>query len=819
MTLNRIRRQLTKRIRSWRLDKGNPRDPVTFHVSQGDAHNARKAWPEAIGHYQKALALSPNLAPIWIQLGHGLRETGQLEQAERSYLRALEIEPDNADATFFLGVTRSELAKRENGEEQARPSSTVPSEAPCEADEPLEFRFHARDLPSSWLRPEERSGLAGTSILRLSGHAVGSISSEVMHAAAIVRAMRAFHAISHPNTADDVVSVDNEAAFPELLSAPPGQRETGVPLIFGNDSGADLADIWFVNSRTLRLRFNRASHSAFVVLRCFQYDPADLQRLRLLAEQPIPADIATFVDVTTANPYFPLGFAVCTEDAELISFALLPYPSLCRGGLHFGELLSTGGGTPYLGSLEDVSSRLLQAALKPGGRPSTRRIEVDLEAATGTERIFERSLQFWLRQVLGFSIVIGQVPQAMDREVVHYLTSAIGCEPLAAPGGRNVRLRLSADAVPSLHSLLAGWQGRAGSYAAPFVLASVVDGLPKYVLSPPSIAAGGQTQGVQKFPILELGEDSDGSFAGVVDVTPPVAAIRFCRLGSPDDAQLLAPLPLGVTASRQAGVPERIFTSTVSVVHNFSGDEKALAAMLEALSLQQGTDGLQVLVAGGERHASGVRVLLQRFFPSRGHFIDCPEDENEGACLNRAAAHADGELILVIGETVLLHDPVAIHALASLMTIPGVSSASCILIGPQNINKTTRLGLVSSGYFPFAAAAGTEAMFGSGDILLSLPHAVWPAAFNSSRLFMVDKQEWQRIGGFVGQRAGQEELATPFWTRSMAEGRSHVITTAVSASLLPSAEDVVVRVQPASQFLPTIDEASRLSLKIERLLA
>ncbi len=831
MTKNGSKRHLAKQIRYWFFDRKKSGGLGTFHVSQGDAHNARKEWPQAIEHYKKALAILPNLTPIWIQLGHGFRETNQLEHAEQSYLRALDIEPGNADAKFFLDVTHAELKKRGTSTEEKNPALSMPGEAPWEAAEPPEFRFHPRDVLSSWVRLKDCSEQDDMSVLRLSGQAIGMVPRKATpQTEGLVRAVRAFQAISRPGVADDVVLIgaDGDTVSQITGSGSLWQPQPDKPLIFGTWAGIGLADLWFVNSRALRLRFkpDNEFQGPSVILRCFQYDPDDLQRLRLLSEQPISTDIPTFVDVTTANPYFPLGFAVCTADAQIIAFALLPFPSLCRGGLHFGELLNSGGSKPYLEALEDVSGSLLQAALKREGRAKTGRIEVDLDAATGTERIFEKSLRLWLTEVLGLSIGIGHVPQDMDGEVLAYLASALTTRDHSTPSVHvdyNVLLRLSADCVPSLHSLVADWNGGSGWHPAPFVMASVVDGVPKYVLSPPSTAASQdrQPRGIRTFPVFEVHAALDIPPHGAGEPEPPIAAIRLCRLVNPDEAQLLAPYPLGTKTAGENGASERIATPSISVVHHFAGDEKVLAAILEALSLQQGGDSLQVLVAGSECYADRVRLLLQRFFPSRGHFIDCPEEENEGARLNRAAAQVEAELILVLGDAVLLHDPSTIPALASLMKAPGIASATCILIGPQIVNKTTKLTLVSSGYFPFVAPAGAaaEVSYENGEILLNLPHAVWPAAVNSSRLFMVGKEEWRRIGGFTDHRLALEELGTPFWAKSIAEGRSHVVTTAVSASLLPLTEEVVSRYRAAPKFLPAIDEASRLSLKIKRLVA
>lgn len=109
----------------------------TFHVSQGDLHNARRDWPEAIHHYRKALSLNPALIPVWVQLGHGYRELGDMAAAEEAYQQALQLDPGNDDALFFLGVTlnkKGEVNDAFNALLQAfehNPSGPASREAGC----------------------------------------------------------------------------------------------------------------------------------------------------------------------------------------------------------------------------------------------------------------------------------------------------------------------------------------------------------------------------------------------------------------------------------------------------------------------------------------------------------------------------------------------------------------------------------------------------------------------------------------------------------------------------------------------------------------
>jgi tetratricopeptide (TPR) repeat protein len=58
-------------------------------ISEGDAANRRRQWPEAALAYAQALAIDPELAAIWVQYGHALKEQGLLDAAETAYRTAI----------------------------------------------------------------------------------------------------------------------------------------------------------------------------------------------------------------------------------------------------------------------------------------------------------------------------------------------------------------------------------------------------------------------------------------------------------------------------------------------------------------------------------------------------------------------------------------------------------------------------------------------------------------------------------------------------------------------------------------------------------
>jgi len=81
--------------------------PVTAAVHRllARANRARdgRDWAAAARDYRRALDRAPELAHIWIQYGHALKEDGDTGGAQAAYEKALALEPRSAEANLQLG--------------------------------------------------------------------------------------------------------------------------------------------------------------------------------------------------------------------------------------------------------------------------------------------------------------------------------------------------------------------------------------------------------------------------------------------------------------------------------------------------------------------------------------------------------------------------------------------------------------------------------------------------------------------------------------------------------------------------------------------
>jgi GT2 family glycosyltransferase/glycosyltransferase involved in cell wall biosynthesis len=119
-------------------------------VLLADRARDERQWELAVRLYQKALDRNPQNAPIWVQYGHALKESGELRdarklaQAEIAYRTALSFDPGAADTYLQLG----HILKLQGKTEEAQAAY---------------LRAFALD-PASPHPPEELSGLGWSEI-------------------------------------------------------------------------------------------------------------------------------------------------------------------------------------------------------------------------------------------------------------------------------------------------------------------------------------------------------------------------------------------------------------------------------------------------------------------------------------------------------------------------------------------------------------------------------------------------------------------------------------------------------------------------------
>jgi hypothetical protein len=447
----------------------------------------------------------------------------------------------------------------------------------------------------------------------------------------------------------------------------------------GNESSL-LHDAWFVANARLRCRWSADDRP--IVVRSYQHDPRADGALNMVGEGLI-ASALDFVDANLKNPYFPVLFVLSDSEGSIQSVQLLAFPSLCRGGLHYTELVALEHASArdesrsfnLIGQSQRLAARL-SGIVDGSNLPFVGRLTVDLAGADGTEPLFQPDFQRWLSNV----IQIGVEPFCADsaKSTKAFLATAASVSIDRRKGGSN--MVLPADVIPSISSLVAaaGSAKIGNEMMMPLAIAETDAAQPATLIrlpisTPPTSGLATQDY-VAPWPRFE-----DANQAPREEIE--IVAIRHPRRALPRESEILVPVaqPALHLAEPHQAITWLIFPE--------DWDADALRQSLEALALQQGSPPAVSLV--GEIPDSVVAIATRLFMDGLSVSTD----------LTSALDAVRTPLLGYLGQHVILHDTRTSRVLSTLLRDPAVVSSSCVVVSAEKRGKGWQVSVTDAGKF------------------------------------------------------------------------------------------------------------------------
>lgn len=525
-------------------------------------------------------------------------------------------------------------------------------------------------------------------------------------------------------------------------------RQEGSWPVLSLGAGVSVQDVWFSGSHGLKLRLESRDP---VVLRAWQYDLAGSGRLGLCVETLMPGRGGTIAELALFSPLLPVLLSISQPDGTLLSCAVLPFPSLCRGGMHYGETCAMDGHDSAFDVLRRLSKKLLDRLFAPGAE-RVARVKVDLSGAIGTEPMFSFDVQAWLACVTGVAVepeLGDSLPEGPQRS---WLAEALAGPQLPAAfqqprrtGGTT--LMLPCDALPSLQALTAPVTADESGAARPasFIACDEGSQQPRWAVSLPQPVTALlplQPAQVPGWPVLE---------GATIDPQLPLA-LRFCRAYPAGDSRLI--LPPG----------------------------PAIAAHLREAAV--GLHGRVSVVVAEEAPALGASLAFQSIAGETELIVETGEG-TPAQRLARAARRATGDYLLVAHAALVLHDPHTVALLRQLASTEGVATAGCVLLAEALAKGKPTMT------FQGGALNAVTSCFSPGQIIGRpldlrgvLPFGTLPVLANE-HLFMIRTEVLQGLGGLGDNEEALLELAR----RASQRGLQHLNTSATAASFCGQVAD------------------------------
>lgn len=564
------------------------------------------------------------------------------------------------------------------------------------------------------------------------------------------------------------------------------------------DGPVTIADAWFASDRELRLRIEKLrgahGHSPPYKIRFFQPEFSPGLRIAQIGETTVSQEDIAFVTQFLRNPLLPVLITVCGGNGDVVVMDSIPFPSLCRGGLHHAELLSLQSGSGYLHDLRTFNDTLLREIwdAPKDGSAHVSRIAIDTRGATGAERIFSAEVLQWLTLVQGIDVrTVGAGKDQQDADA-DLLGQALMNAGLAGHSGKATRkggytLSLPADAIPGLAAILSRRLAADRQGPSAFVTAHAVTGNPQWFVSLPPIGADlADLQPVDQPAICpELtpaGRSKTKQAAGLA--SGGTMAVRFIEEAFRTDEQRLMPIALDIDAL-VAGASAVDADPLVSVIVSVRNGAPMVQEFLASLAGQTLASKAELVIVNNRsfsKHRAQIEESAKAHFDGRYSIIDADHAFNLSAQTNAGVAASKAPFLVMAHPDVISYDPRTLATLVTMAAAERVAVAGCTLLQPKSANSEG-IRFHSAGIFPSSLVFGGPARieFSEPDCGLVFGPATYPVAAVNFALACVRRTVWEELGGFDQSQFATDFGDVDFCLRALAAGYTNACTTAAAA--------------------------------------
>jgi hypothetical protein len=508
---------------------------------------------------------------------------------------------------------------------------------------------------------------------------------------------------------------------------------------------ARLDNAWFADPSTIRLMIagarERISEIAGWMLRAYQATPANPGKLQAAGGGiRFPEKGPCFVDIELIHPLMPVLLELADGGGQTRALALLPFPSLLPGGLHWAESKALQVSADAMDSIWALSEALLRELI--GGVTWRKRQIARLTIAPGPKPegsgMLSADVRDWLDAIFGIDVGEG---------------GAGGRAAGRRKGASGLAMALPVNAVPTIAALVS--RGPLDFEAGPYLVADA-EGRPRWSIAlPPCVEP---TSGLPR--LQNLDSSKRRSTAGQA---PIHLAILYRSTGSSE------PQPLSAEAqNREKDIPR------ASVLLHASEPARTEAAVRSLQDLLGNGFELLVRVSDG----SDIRDLDRLIGPGGWRAVD------PSLSLRDVAREARHDLLLTMDEDVSLTPGLLPRLWEILNGADDVASTSCLLLGETVLKKQVVLRPGAGGLFPAGVsfARGPAMAFNEPDVSGALEGLTYPVVANRLALAMWRKAALADLPCAAGRVPRQFEDIS-FGLELLRAGYRNLCTTTVQARI------------------------------------
>lgn len=462
------------------------------------------------------------------------------------------------------------------------------------------------------------------------------------------------------------------------------------------DDAFAIDDLYLLADRKLAVRL-RLGGDRQLTLRVYQPDAVQL-RLFMTDQALLRRTTIAITPLALRHPYLPVLLVAVDAEEHLVATRLIAFPSLLRGGMHYGEAVMTHDGA--LGGVDATALDLLETLI--GASPDmgcwmVGTVTVALTGAVGTEAMFLPTIASWLR-------FLGVTLEGQDGD------PRFQWQTVGKPRQATHRLEIAADAVPAIAILCAR-----GPIAEPADVTTA---------STITVDRYGRNLGV----LLALPRGM--TTAALSPIVPSAQAPRLIR------NEIALPTNFAMTDT-VAAIALHDFTGFGGIPDMFGKDPPVQLPVT-----------LCIVVVGGDtaRVAAAVRPSD---FSADVFGVEPLPPTTLAARIDTVIARSSADIVVVVTDTVNPVDPTMMKQLIATALLDGVADVSCsTLVGPIIEAVAAQKGSSTALFATSGSADDEGAMVDPRSC--DLPPGIWPVLSNRSGLIVIRRKVLADLGLFAG---------------------------------------------------------------------
>lgn len=634
----------------------------------------------------------------------------------------------------------------------------------------------------------------------LGGMSIGLATKEKLIPDRVLRSINIFQLISQVKASHKLATYEYEKISQYIFKS---SRNFNSDLVHKFDNRTfEFKRINYESKSNLRILIeykNREVSNHVTILRAYQYACDNGGALFLVGENRLDEETFKKYRFSLINPYMPILMTLSSAEGVLIDASVIPYPSILDGGIHQSEcaffLKSSNG------SKENFAEDLLKKHLSVIANKSTWRIgkfQVDIRGALGSELIFSKEFTQWILAIFSIRLKIWRPPE-LNYKLEKYwhevfITAAqVGVNEnfnnIISREKKTRSLLLPSNGIPTLALMTAleNYEEIDNQQQCNFIVEDGINksGVCRYYWPDIFLNVNRllEIDNAVRIPLV-IPDKKNENELNYSNKNCPIAILNS---SSSNENLLVEMTPVSPDETINHFSKDDVSRKVKVVLTAEFENLEQFGVFIESIYVQSKVEitWLYFYMENANNLIGHEEILLHYFknkFTIKIVSREGADDERLTSIKSDLRKLDDESYLLFVGSQLICHDKRTIYALASLLEIPKVVTASPMLIALSKSNSTTDVNIFR-GITQKICNDSLQIEYSETNRHKNIPRTLIPVAAISTTIFIAKATSFRKYSNNLNNALSNVNPIKEFAVNAFNKGCIHLLTQSVSVTI------------------------------------